>query len=379
MNPFSIFNFQLSILLRKEFRQIFRNRIILTIALLAPIMQFLILPLAANYEIKNINLVLVDKDHSSYSRELHTKITASGYFRLIANCNTYKEAYQYIETDEADLILEVPQGFKRNLVREGSQKVFVAMNAINGTKASIGGSYLNSIIADFNRDVVLQLIPVSKKINHTKLQVTSTNWFNPDHNYKLSLIPGILALLVTIVGSFLAALNIVKEKEIGTMEQINVTPVKKWNFILAKLIPFWILANIVFTIGLLLAYFVYGIVPQGSILLLYAFVAVYLLAVLGFGLLVSTFCNTQQQAMFIMFFFIMVFVLLGGLFTPVDSMPEWAQWLTKLNPVAYLIDVIRMVMLKGSGGKDVLPQLAAIALMAVVLNGWAVLNYKKTN
>jgi ABC-2 type transport system permease protein len=376
-NPLSIVNCQLSILLKKEFRQIFRNRIILAIALIAPIMQFLILPLAANYEIRNINLVLVDNDHSSYSHELREQITASGYFRLIANCNTYKEAYEYIEKDEADIILEIPSGFKRNLVRESSQKLFIAMNAINGTKASIGGSYLNTIIRDFNRHIMLQLIPGVK--SPTGLEITSTDWFNRRYNYKLSLIPGILALLVTIVGSFLAALNIVKEKEIGTMEQINVTPVKKLNFILAKLIPFWILANIVFTVGLLLAYFVYGIIPQGSLLLLYGFVAVYLLAVLGFGLLVSTFCNTQQQAMFIMFFFIMVFVLLGGLFTPIDSMPAWAQWLTRLNPVAYLIDVIRMVMLKGSGGKDILPQLAAIVLMAVVLNGWAVLNYKKTS
>lgn len=370
---------RLKILLQKEFRQIFRNRIILAIALIAPVMQFLILPLAASYEIKNINLVVVDKDHSTLSGDLLSKITASGYFRLIDHPGSYEDAYSYIETDEADVILEIPAGFERNLVREGSQQVFIALNAINGTKAGLGGSYLNDIIHRFNRDILLQLSPSAKSGKSGGPEVAATQWFNAKRNYKLSLIPGILALLVTMVGGFLSALNIVKEKEIGTIEQINVTPVRKRDFIFAKLIPFWLLANVVFTIGMLLAYFVYGIVPRGSIPLLYGFIAVYLLAVLGFGLLVSTFCHTQQQAMFIMFFFIMVFVLLGGLFTPIDSMPVWAQWLTRLNPVAYLIEVIRMVMLKGSGLKDILPQLGTILLMAIILNGWAILNYKKTN
>ncbi len=368
----------LKILLRKEFRQIFRNRIILTITMVAPVMQFLILPLAANFEIKNINLVAVDNDRSSYSRALLSKITGSGYFRLIDYCSSYNAAYKYIETGQADAILEIPPHFEKNLVRGGSQQVFIALNAINGTKANLGGSYLNAIIADFNKDILVQLAPSSKSINSTGIEVTSVSWFNPKRNYKLSLIPGILAILVTIVGGFLAALNIVKEKEIGTIEQINVSPVKKRDFILAKLIPFWILANIVFTIGLMLTYFVYGIASQGSLWVLYAFNAIYLLAVLGFGLLVSTFCNTQQQAMFIMFFFMMIFLLLGGLFTPIESMPQWAIWMTKLNPVSYLIEVIRMVMLKGSGLADILPQLGAISLMAIVLNGWAILNYRKT-
>jgi len=368
----------LKILLQKEFRQIFRNKIILIITTVMPIMQFLILPLAAKFEIKNINLVMVDHDHSAYSRELLSKVTSSGYFRLIDYSNTYNEAYKYIEAGAADVILEIPVGFEKNLIRTGSQKILIAINAINGTKANLGGSYLNTIIADFNKDILVQLVPSSKNINQAGIEVIPLDWFNPNRNYQLSLIPGILAMLVTMVGGFLTALNIVKEKEIGTIEQINVSPIKKRDFILAKLIPFWILANVIFTIGLILSYFIYHIVPKGNILVLYSFIAVYLLAVLGFGLLVSTYCKTQQQAMFIMFFFMMIFLLLGGLFTPIDSMPTWAQWLTKLNPVAYLIEVIRMVMLKGSGLKNILPQLGAIILMAVVLNLWAVLNYKKT-
>ena len=198
-------------------------------------------------------------------------------------------------------------------------------------------------------------------------------------NYRIFMVPGILAILVTMIGGYLSALNIVKEKEIGTIEQINVTPIKKHHFILGKLIPFWILGLIVFSLGLLVSWLVYGIIPLGSIILLYGFVAVYLLAVLGFGLLISTFCDTQQQAMFIAFFFLMIFILMGGLFTPIDSMPDWAKAVTKLNPVSYLIDVMRMIILKGSGIKDVQYHLYIIMLFAIILNSWAVWNYKKTS
>jgi ABC-2 type transport system permease protein len=375
---FSIFNSQLSTLLRKEFRQIFRDKAILAIIFMIPTVQFLILPLAANYDFKNINLVLVDHDHSAYSQQLTNKIFGSGYFQLIANVNTFDEAYQYVEDDKADLILEIPSGFERNLVRENSEKVFLAVNAINGTKANLGGNYLSGIIRDFNHEVSVEL--TSTVTNTTPgIDVTMSPWFNPTASYKIFIVPGILALLVTIVGGFLSALNIVREKEIGTIEQINVTPISKLQFVLGKLIPFWILANIVFTIGLVLGYLIYDIVPQGSLLVLYVFVSAYLLAVLGFGLLISTFCQTQQQAMFFMFFFMIIFILLGGLFTPIDSMPTWAQWITKFNPVAYMIEVMRMVILKGSGFRDILPQFGAISLIALVLNSLAVWNYRKTS
>ena len=191
------------------------------------------------------------------------------------------------------------------------------------------------------------------------------------------MVPGILAILVTMIGGFLSALNIVKEKEVGTIEQINVTPIYKHNFILGKLIPFWVLGNVVFGIGLVVSWLIYGIVPQGNIALLFAFVAVYLLAVLGLGLLVSTICETQQQAMFIMFFFMMVFILMGGLFTSVDSMPDWAKVIVRFNPVSYLIDVMRMVILKGSDFEAVWRKMVIIAAFALVLNTLAIFNYRK--
>ncbi|MEP6927457.1 MAG: ABC transporter permease [Ginsengibacter sp.] len=366
-------------LLQKEFRQIFRNKAIVLIIFVVPVVQLLILPLAANYEVKNINLSVVDNDRSDYSQKLISKIIASGYYRLTDFNTSFKNAFKLIEADKADLILEIPHGFEHNLIKENQQKLFVAVNAINGTKANLGGAYLNNIIRDFNSDIRMQLTEDSKFHFAPTIEITSSNWFNPLMNYRILIVPGILAVLLTMIGSFLSALNIVKEKEIGTIEQINVTPIKKHHFILGKLIPFWILGLIVFSLGLLVAWLAYGIIAVGSIILLYSFVAIYLLAVLGLGLLISTFCDTQQQAMFIAFFFMMIFILMGGLFTPIDSMPDWARAVTKLNPVSYMIDVIRMIILKGSGFKDVQYHLYAIMLFAIILNSWAVWNYKKTS
>lgn len=366
-------------LLQKEFRQIFRNRIILAMIVAMPAIQLMILPLAADYEIKNINIAIVDNDRSGYSQRLISTITASGYFRLTGFNSSFDEAIQLVETDEADLVLEVPAGFERNLIRESQEELFITVNAINGVKANLGGSYLSSIIRNFNRDIRLDLLPPKSISQNPAIEIVPSNWFNSLMNYRVFMVPGILAILVTMVGGFLSCLNIVKEKEVGTIEQINVTPIKKHHFILGKLIPFWILGNVVFTIGLLISWLLYGIAPAGNLLVLYGFVWVYLLAVLGFGLLVSTFCETQQQAMFIMFFFMMVFILMGGLFTSIDSMPTWAQTVARLNPVTYLISVMRMVILKGSTLLDILPHIAITFVFAAILNIWAIINYKKTS
>ncbi|MGV3761968.1 ABC transporter permease [Parapedobacter sp.] len=366
-------------LLQKEFRQIFRNRAILMLILAMPVMQLIILPLAADYEIKNINLSVVDHDHSPYSRLLISKITASGYFKLQGYHPSLKAAYEFIEQDRADLVLEIPHGFERNLIREGQQPLFIAINAINGTKAGLGGAYLASIISDYNHNIQITHADPTRFGSAPTIEVVPTNRFNPLLNYQFFMVPGILAILLTMVGGFLSALNIVKEKEVGTIEQINVTPIKKHHFILGKLIPFWILGNVVFTLGLLVSWFVYGIFPQGNILAMYGFVWAYLLAVLGFGLLISTYTDTQQQAMFIMFFFMMVFILMGGLFTSIDSMPGWAQVIAALNPVSYLVEVMRMIILKGSSWAAILPHLGAILGFAVALNAWAIWNYRKTD
>ncbi|MFT3846998.1 MAG: ABC transporter permease [Lacibacter sp.] len=367
----------LKFLLQKEFRQIFRDPMILRLIFVLPVIQLVILPWAADYEIKNIKLSVSDQDRSAYSRQLISKITASGYFQLTHYSNSFQQSFHEIEKDNADLILEIPASFEKNLVTENEAKLFIASNAINGVKGSLGSAYLQNILMDFNREVRLEWIQFPRFSPQTQIEVTSSNWFNPLMNYKYFMVPGILVLLLTIVGAILSAINIVKEKEVGTIEQINVTPVKKHHFILGKLIPFWVLGLVVLSVGLLIARIIYGITPLGGYFPIYVFAAVYLLAVLGLGLLVSTYVSTQQQAMLISFFLMMIFVLLGGLFTSIDSMPVWAQWITRFNPVSYFIDVMRMVVLKGSRLADIQSHLLIMSCFAIVLNSWAVFNYRK--
>lgn len=367
-------------LLQKEFKQIFRDKSILPIIFIAPIVQLLILPLAANYEVKNINIGIVDHDHSLYSQNLIAKINSSGYFRLSDYSSSFKSAFAKFENDETDIILEIPNGFERNLIRENKQEVFIGVNAINGMKAGLGSGYLNQVIADFNNDIRLRLSPAQKFNPVSTIEVTSINRFNPFLKYTYFMVPGILVVLITILSTYMSALNIVKEKEVGTIEQINVTPIKKHYFILGKLIPFWIIGMFVFTIGLfVVARFVYGVIPVGSLFLLYGYLSVFLISMLGLGLLISTIADTQQQAMSVAFFLMMIFMLMSGLFTPIESMPQWAQYLAKASPVTYFIEVIRMIVLKGSGFAEIKNHFLMMIGFAILLNGFAIWNYRKTS
>jgi|SRR5450432_1529674 len=372
---------KLGFLLQKEFRQIFRDKTILAMMVGIPIIQLLILPWAMDLNVKNINLSIVDNDHSTYSQQLITKIGSSGYFRIVSADASYKQALEHIEIGSSDLIMELPSGFERNLIREGKQNIGVSVDAINGTKASIGGAYLGSLITDFNVNLQVNQItvPDSTSKPHGFMDITYSNWYNPHEEYKFFFVPGVLVLLLTMIGGFMTSLNIVREKEVGTIEQINVTPIKKWEFIMGKLIPFWIIGMLVFTIGLAVIWSVYGITPMGSIPLMYLIAGIYMIALLGFGLLISTYCDNQVQAMFIAFFFILIFILMSGLFSSVLSMPKWAKVISSLTPVAHFIKIVRMVILKGSGLNDVLTELGYISAFAVGLNVWAIWNYKKTS
>lgn len=370
----------LRFILQKEFRQIFRDKIILAMMFVMPTIQLIIMPLAANFEVKNINVVYVDNDHSSYSQALINKIASSGYFKIVSSPQSYKEGLKMIESGNSDLVLEIPSGFERNLIREGVQQLNIAVDAINGTKSSLGGAYLSSVIADFNSnlDVNIKAAKTTVSGNAATIEIDNSNWYNPRAEYKYYMVPGILVLLLTMIGGFITALNIVKEKEIGTIEQINVTPIQKWQFILGKLIPFWIVGMIVFTIGLIVMFVVYGIFPQGNLLILYLFAGVYLIALLGLGLFISTLADTQLQAMFIAFFFMMIFMLMSGFFTSTSSMPDWARAMSECTPVTHFIRVVRLIVLKGSGLQQVGTELIYLVGFAVLLNGLAIYNYRKT-
>lgn len=366
-------------ILQKEFLQIFRDKAILAMMFVMPTAQLIIIPLAMNFDVRDINISVVDHDHSTLSQKLIAKVGASRYFKLAPPQLSYKEALQQIEKEEADLVMEIPADFERNLIREGTQKIALSVDGINATRATLGAAYLNTIIADFNKNMLLNSTIVGRNIiPPATIDITYSNWFNPLAEYKYYIVPGVLVLLLTMIGGFISALNIVKEKESGTIEQINVTPIKKWQFILGKMIPFWIIGMIVFTLGLLVTWLVYGILPEGNIAVLYLFASVYLIALLGFGLLISTYSDNQLQAMFIAFFFMMIFMLMSGLFTSVESMPAWARMIANLTPITHFIRVIRMIVLKGSNFSDIGMEFLYMVLFAVVLNAWAIWNYRKT-
>lgn len=366
-------------LLQKEFRQLFRDKGFVGRLFIAPAIQLILLPLAANFTAKNVNLAIVDHDHSSVTAKLSNKILSSGYFKLAGYTDFTSQADYLIENDKADIILEIPAGFERNLIREGAQKIAIQVNAINGVKASVGFGYLNNIIGDFNKDIRLQLMQPERISQQPIIDVISSFWYNPSLTYYIFMIPAILVSLVTGVAGMSAAFNIVKEKEIGTIEQINVTPIKKYQFILGKLLPFIATGAVVFSVGLLIGWIGYGLIPIGNLAILYLFLLVFLFAILGFGLLISTYAETQQQANSLMFLFMMVFNMMSGLYTPIDSMPQWALFITHLFPVSYFIDVMRMVFIKGSELHDISHQIWSVFLIGLVFNTWAALNYRKTS
>jgi ABC-2 type transport system permease protein len=368
----------LRFLLEKEFKQIRRDKFLPRMILFLPIMQLIVLPFAANFEMNNINLTLIDNDHSIYSTRLTEKITSSGYFTLTGVHARYDEALKQIENNSADLVLEIPANFERRITKEGTSHVLIAANTVNGTKGGLGSSYLSNIIQSFNSEINAGQITV-QSASVPQIDVQSTNLFNPHMSYKNYMVPGIMVFLLTIVGGSLSALNIVSEKEKGTIEQINVTPVPKYIFLLSKLIPFWVIGFVLLTLGAIVAWAVYGLTPLGGFGVIYLFAAVYMIAFTGFGLTISSVSESQHQAMFTAFFFIIIFNLMGGLFTPISSMPEWAQKLTWLNPLSYFVEVIRMVYLKGSQFADLTKQFGAVCLFAVVFNAMAIISYRKSS
>lgn len=363
-------------IIRKEFLQIFRHRIMVPLIFLMPIVQLVILANAADYEIKNITLHIIDHDLSPASLRLSGKFRASKHFRLVHTSFATEAGIADLEAGRADLFLEIPPHFERDLLRNSEASVQLTLNAINGVKAGIANGYANAIIRDFNGEIRAEWLHRPSSVP-AGISITYANWFNPDMDYQNFMIPGILVILVTLVGMFLSGINLVKEKEIGTIEQINVTPIRKYQFIIGKLLPFWIIGNVELSAGLLVGKLLFGIPMAGSLWLVFGFAAIYLLVVLGIGLLVSTITFTQQQAMFISWFFLIIFVLMSGLFTPISSMPVWAQEITRFNPIAYFVEVMRLVLLKGAGLADIKHHFYTMLLFAFVVNGLAVFNYRK--
>ena len=344
----------LKYLIQKEFLQIRRNSFLPKLIVMFPIVIMCIMPWVMQMEVKNVVVDVVDIDHTVESQRLVQQIAASNYFIFGGQKATYAEAMKDIEKGSADVILEIRDG-----------KYLIAANAVNGTKGSMGSAYLSQIVT--SRQPVVNS------------QLSILNLYNKGQDYKLFMIPALFAIVMMLMTGFLPTLNIVGEKETGTIEQINVTPVSKWSFILAKLIPYWLIALFVITVCLLLAWLVYGITPAGPVWLVYVLAMLLALFFSSFGLIVSNYSDTMQQAMFVMWFFVVSIMLLSGLFTPTRSMPQWAYLTTYINPMHYFIDAIRTVFIRGGGLHETVHQVLALAGIGTLMGIWAVQSYKKNS
>ena len=365
--------------IQKEFLQLIRDRQILPMIIMIPIIQLVILTNAATFEIKEIQLAVIDRDMSPHSRQLISKIKGSGFFKIYNHYFSREEAGEGILQGKVDAVLEIPADFESDLQAQGVGDIFLKINAINQNAANLTRFYLSSVIRDFtNQKLKQKIIMTGKAADYQNISSEESFWFNPEMNYKYYMVPGVLSILVTIVGMFLTSMTIVKEKEVGTIEQINVTPIRKIQFITGKLVPVWIIGMLEMTFGLVLGKILFSIPIVSSLWLIFLSVGVYLIVALGFGLLISTVTYTQQQAMFVSFFFMMVFILMSGLFTPFESMPLWAQKLDLINPLMYFIEIMRMLFLKGSSIVDIHQPLLALLIYGILILTLANWRYRKT-
>lgn len=369
----------LKYLIEKEFKQIIRNGFLPRMIVMLPIVALIIYPFAANFEVKNIALSLLDHDKSSYSQELVQKIQASGYFKITDVSYSYEEALRSIELDKSDIILEIPANFQSDFIREKQASVMISANAVNGNKGGLGSAYLSGVINDFNSDIRTELAGGRSMMLKQGLEIVPLYRYNPTLKYEVYMVPALMVMILAMICGFLPALNIVGEKESGTIEQINVTPIKKYTFILSKLIPYWLIGYFVLSIAMAIAMFFWKLIPQGSVLTIYFFATLFIVSFSGFGLVISNYALSMQQAMFMMFFFVLTFIFLSGLYTPVENMPLWAQRISDFSPLKYIIQVLRMVYLKGSSISDLKRPFFALVSFAIFFYSWAIISYRKTS
>lgn len=349
-------------LIEKEFKSLFRNKMLLRMLIAWPILMLLLLPYAANQDVKGIRLCVVDNDHSTTSVRLINRAAANERFKLTDVVTSREAALLTIEKDQSDAILEIPRHFEKDMTLNHAAHVGITVNTVNGSKGGLASAYLTQILnSDLNIDGLTHIIYL----------------YNPHLDYKIYMVPVVFAMLLTILCGLLPAIDIVSEKEKGTIEQINVTPVSRLTFVFAKLVPFWTIGISLLIVALFIARLFYGIWPAGSILTLFGYSLVYILLVSGLGIVISNYSDTLQQSLFVMFFFMLIFILMSGFFSPVASMPDWAQWMDTFNPLYYFAIVLRSLFLKGSHFVDMFPQFFALLFFAVAFNLWAVMSYKK--
>lgn len=365
-------------LARVELLHLVRDRVMLAQVVLVPLIQLLLLSNAATFAIRDTPTYIVNQDRGSVSRGLVNRFAASGHFRIVGQSPSAHLANDALLGGTVTMVLTIPPDFEKTVIRTGYGTVQLGLNAEKGTAAGIVQAYAVNILAAYARELGDGAsIGTHAVAPAPRIELRTRSWYNPTLDYQHYMVPGILVALVTLIGTLLAAQNVSREKELGTLEQLNVTPITRGQFILAKLLPFWGLGMINLALGLLVARLVFGVPMRGSLLLLFAAAAVYLVVTLGIGLWISTHVETQQQAMFVAFFVVMIYLLMSGLFTPIDSMPRWVQPITALNPVRHFVTITRSILVRGAGPGEIAGPLAALVIFAVGILTLAVRQYAK--
>lgn len=365
-------------LLEKEFRQFFRDPMLPRIVIVFPLLMMLVFPYAANMEIHNINLAVVDTDHSVMSGKLVEKCTSSGYFRLVDIGDDPEAAQKLMDRNTVDAILTIGNGFSRDAVTGDRLPVGIKINTVNGTKGSIGSQYLMNCVSLFMKEEAATRGTPAQS-SGAVIEASPKYYYNPYMDYKVFMVPALMVIAVTMVTGFFPALNIVGEKEAGTIEQMNVSPVSRTAFIVCKLIPYWVITFFMLGMCMLIAWIVFGYVCKGSLWGLVLFTVLHIMVTAGLGLLISNYSENAQQAMFIMMFCVTIFMLMSGVFTPISSMPQWARLITYLNPLRYYADAMRAIFLKGSTVADVWYDAAGLLAIGAGAVTWAIASYRKRN
>lgn len=367
----------LGYLLEKEFKQTLRNRVVLMMVIGFPVLVLLVLPWAVTFDLKDVRVAVVDHSRGESAQRLKSQIRVSPYVGTFMEVDSYDEAIELVDAGMIDLTVELPSDFDEQLGRGATANVFMAANAVDGTQAQLAANYMQALLRSYGDDLLRE--DWRGEMGEVPVVLRPTFRFNEKMDYKTYMLPAFIVLLTALVCGILPALNIVQEKENGTIQQMNVTPVRRFDFILSKVIPYWLIGLQILVIGLVSIWLIYGLVPNGSLGGLVVVSIVFILTLTSMGMIVSNYSHSMQQAMFLMMFFVLILILLSGLFTPLYSMPTWAQVGAYANPLTYYMDAMRMFYLRGAEFRDALGPLWKLSVYCVVISAWAVLSYKKVD
>ena len=363
-------------LLKKEFGQLFKDRKLLPIVFLAPVIQLTLLGYAASIDVKNIAMVLCDLDKTAESRELAEKFVTSGYFSLEYATDDYNAASAYLDDNKATMALIIPHRFGEQILGKEPARVQLLVDGSEGNTAAIGVSYANQIASQYSRKILAEVSGMQQPAGGINTEVRT--WYNPDLKSRNYMVPGVLVLLLLVTTMNLTSMAVVREKEIGTLEQIMVTPIRPSELIIGKLVPFTIIGSINATVVLTVMVFGFGIPIRGSVPLLVGLSGFFLLTTLGLGLFVSTITRTQQQAMMIgQFFILQPMMYLSGFTFPVENMPRLLQLISWAIPMRHYLVIVRSLILKGVGFSDLWFQAVLLLGMGIAVLGASILRFKK--